>query len=177
MSDFDDVCLKLSEIDGRYGLPEDVFLALSALVPIANVDLLVIDKEKGLLLSWRDDEYYGRGWHLVGGCIRFKETMLERVQKTAVAEIGTTVEVNKTPIAVRDVILNKNEAMPKLRAHHLAVLYECKLPVGFEIDNNGRAETDNGYLRWFKKVPQNILTVHDVYFDIFETYNLLEKRS
>lgn len=172
----DELLQYLMQMDARSGLPEEIFLAVSTLVPIANVDLMIIDEEKGILLSWRDDEYYGQGWHLPGGCIRFKETMLERLQKTAMNEIGTEVEITETPLAVRDVILDKDHELPKLRAHHLAVLYECRLPKTFAVDNHNKTESDIGYLQWFRQIPKNILAVHDVYFDVFKNYGLMEKR-
>ena len=173
MSRFSEAAETLQEIDARNGLPEEVFLAVSSLVPIANVDLMVIDEEKGILLSWRDDEYFGRGWHLVGGCIRFKETMLERLQKTALAELGTCVEVKEEPLAVRDVILGRNSANPKIRAHHLAVLYECHLPTGFIVADSHMRKCESGSLRWFHQIPADILPVHEVYFDIFRRYGLM----
>ena len=59
-------------IDPREGLPEDLFLLATSLIPLANVDLFVHD-EKKVLLSWRDDAFHGKGWHIPGGCIRIKE--------------------------------------------------------------------------------------------------------
>ncbi len=164
---------RLQNIDARKGLPEDVFALVSTLVPIANVDLFIRDDKGRILLSWRDDEFFEKGWHIPGGCIRFKETMLERVQRTAEKELHTSVRVNPTPLAVRDVIVGKDKKEPKKRAHHLAVLYDCGLPKGYEIDNSGLSETDAGYLKWFEKVPDNLLKVHECYNGIFEQYGLL----
>ncbi|MEI7983545.1 MAG: NUDIX hydrolase, partial [Bacteroidota bacterium] len=41
--------------DPRLGLPEEVFLFISRLTPMVNVDLLIKDKKGLALLSWRDD--------------------------------------------------------------------------------------------------------------------------
>ena len=92
---------ELQSIDARNGMPEEVFLAISTLMPIPNVDLLIRDESGRILLSWRDDMYFGKGWHIPGGCIRFKETMLERVKETAILELHTEVEINPIPLAVR----------------------------------------------------------------------------
>lgn len=173
MEDYGKLLYELQKIDARSGLPEEVFTLVSTLVPIANVDLFIRDHKCRILLSWRNDEFFGKGWHIPGGCIRFKETMLERLQKTADKELQTKVHVNPVPLAVRDVIVGKNEEEPKKRAHHLAVLYDCRLPKEYEINNNGLSETDAGYLKWFEKIPDNILKVHDCYRDIFEKYALL----
>lgn len=163
----------LEKIDARDGLEEEIFLAVSTLVPIANVDLLVLDEKGRMLLSWREDEYFGTGWHIPGGCIRFKETMEERIQRTAIAEIGSEVIIDGPPITVREVILDKerkNMANQNHRAHQLAVLYLCHLPREFKIDNGERSTKDKGYLKWFDHYPENMLKVHSVYDDILKTY-------
>lgn len=165
--------LELQKLDARKGLPEDIFAMISMLIPIANVDLFIRDDKGRILLSWRDDEFFGKGWHIPGGCIRFKETMLERIAETARKELHTEVSVNPVPMAVRDVIVEKEAEEPKMRAHHLAVMYECRLPESYNINNRKISETDEGYLKWFDKIPDNILKVHDCYKDIFEKMELL----
>ena len=61
----------------------DRFLLVSQLTPLVNVELLIDDKEKGSLLTWRHDEFYGPGWHLPGGIVRFKELASTRIKKVA----------------------------------------------------------------------------------------------
>lgn len=175
MENYQAIANSLMELDAKNGLPEEIFLAVSTLVPIANVDLLINDNRKRILLSWRDDTYFGKGWHLPGGCIRFKETMAERIQKTALQELGMEVQFEKEPLTVKDVILHKNDDFHKLRTHHLAVLYHCWLPDDYCIQNHGRVEGKAGYLKWFDKIPTDMLKVHDCYREIFEQMNLLEK--
>ncbi len=53
--------------DATGGLREDVFLLVSRLLPLVNVDLLVQGQVRGTLLTWRDDAFYGPGWHVPGG--------------------------------------------------------------------------------------------------------------
>ncbi|EOS37620.1 hypothetical protein C808_03599 [Lachnospiraceae bacterium M18-1] len=163
---------ELQSIDARNGMPEEVFLAISTLMPIPNVDLLIRDESGRILLSWRDDMYFGKGWHIPGGCIRFKETMLERVKETAILELHTEVEINPIPLAVRDVIEGKDEKEPRIRAHHLAVLFECRLPEQYRINNQDKTEKDAGFLRWFSKIPYNMLKVHECYNDIWSQMGL-----
>lgn len=173
-----DFIKEFSEIDGKRGLPEELFLAVSEIIPIANVDLMVLNSDRQILLSWRDDNYAGTGWHLPGGCIRYKETMLERVQKTAVAELGVEVAVNPEPITVRDAILGKDDQYPRIRAHHLAVLFECFLPETFSVENAniGKTQKTVGFLKWFDRIPEDMLAIHEVYHDIFCRYKLLKER-
>ena len=173
MWNIEDLWLERGKIDPSEGLPLEVFEWISSMVPIANVDLLILNDKNEVLLSWRDDEYFGKGWHIPGGCIRFKETLEERIQKTAENEIGTRVITNYVPVATKEVIIGRGQASPIKRAHHIAVLYECHLADGFKIDNAGKAEHDPGYMRWHSAIPADILPVHEVYTDVFKKYQLM----
>jgi len=163
-----DIIEPLLSIDAQNGLPEDVFLTVSTLVPIVNVDLLILDENKRILLIRRNDPFFGEGWHIPGGCVRFRETMAQRVDKTALSELGCAVTFDPTPIAVRDVIIDEQrEALVfnNHRAHHLAVLFRCQLPAGYDYDNGGKAEKEPGFIKWFDCLPADLLRVHDVYID------------
>ncbi|MFR4128781.1 MAG: NUDIX domain-containing protein [Roseburia inulinivorans] len=162
--------LRKIELDARNGLPEELFLFISGIMPIPNVDLLIVNERDELLLTWRDDTYFGKGWHLPGGCIRYGETMLERVHKTAQKELGIDVVPEDEPLLIRDVIVgerpwlqHKNE-----RGHHIAVLYKCRLQKGCAIDNKNVKMGEEGYMKWFSKIPDDILKVHDVYNQILD---------
>lgn len=164
--------LEQADLDKKNGLPERLFLCISSLIPIANVDLFILDKSGQLLLSYREDMFYGAGWHIPGGCLRFGETMLQRIHKTAQLELGVDVEVCRSdPLAVRDVIREPlaGNAVPDARGHNLAVLYLCSLPpeaaAKIEAASGGR-------IRWFEQIPEDILRVHAVYDDVFIQYGL-----
>ncbi len=174
---------KKYDIDPTGGLPLEVFLELSSIMPIANVDLLVINAKGEVLLTWRDDPYYGKGWHLPGGCMRFKETMKERLHKTALAELGCDVIADEEPLAVRDVIVDRVRPLLEnnnVRAHNIAVLFKCKLisenGLAVSPDNDGKIINDPipGDAKWFKKIPEDILFVHSVYNDVFIKFGLME---
>lgn len=164
--------LRAAGIDGRQGLPEELFLLISSLAPIPNVDLWITDTRNRVLLSWRNDRFYDTGWHIPGGCIRYGETMEERLHRTAWQEIGCDVEFDAAPMAVRDVIRPPRAGLlnPDERGHHLAVLYHCCVPDGFMLDNRGKTAGDNGYLQWFEKIPENLLHIHDVYRDVLQQW-------
>lgn len=159
-------------INPEQGLPEELFLEISGLVPIPNVDLFILDDNGRLLLTWRDDIYFGKGWHLPGGCVRFKESMVDRVKKTAIMELNTSVSVDLEPITVKDVIISgvrdklQNQ---NTRAHHIAVLYRCYI-MDYETI---KPLEEKGEAKWFSKIPSDILSVHDVYTDTFKKYGLL----
>ena len=45
--------------DPRKGLPYGLFVFISRLVPMVNVDLLISDEQGRILLTWREDEVPG----------------------------------------------------------------------------------------------------------------------
>lgn len=161
-------------IDPRHGLPESLFLLVSSLTPIVNIDLLITDRVKGVLLTWRDDPYYGKGWHIPGGCVRMLETLDKRIQITASNELGTTVDYQHEPIAVRESVVGVERPWlhnQLYRAHNISFLYLSALPAGYRIQNNSLNEHSAGFMKWFTEWPDDLLPCHrELYGDILEKY-------
>ncbi len=111
-------------LDPNGGLPEELFLFVSRLVPMVNVDLFISDDQGRVLLTWRDDEIFGAGWHIPGGMIRYKETAQDRIRAAALEELGAEVVIDGAPI-VEQLI----EPERRLRGHLVALLYKCRLVV------------------------------------------------
>ncbi len=147
----------------KEGLPEDIFLFISSIIPMVNVDLLIQNEYGHTLLAWRDDIYCGAGWHIPGGMIRFQETMEQRIIKVSETEIGPIVEYDLNPIALNQVI----EEEKSIRGHFISILYRCFLSSSFVLDNKGKIPTDAGYLKWHKGCPDNLLKVQDIYREFF----------
>lgn len=140
------------------GLPEEIFLFVSRLTPMVNIDLLVKDENGRTLLAWRDDVYAGKGWHLPGGIIRFKEKMEERVRKVTETEIGAPVEFDHVPVALNEVVCEHDT-----RGHFISVLYKCSLPASFVPTNAGLTSKDPGFLKWHETCPDDLVKVHEMY--------------
>lgn len=180
MNEIDDAVMHLKEvmarhgIDPRDGLPESVFQLTTALVPIVNIDLFTVDEFGRLLLTWREDYYNTCGWHIPGGCVRLQETLSDRIQKTAISEIGTEVEFRKQPIAIRGAVTNKKngDLYNQLeRSHGISFLYLARLPQGITISNESELETTPGYKKWFHALPEKILPIHmQLYGDILRDW-------
>ncbi|MCL6588764.1 MAG: NUDIX hydrolase [Firmicutes bacterium] len=140
------------------GLPDEVFNLISKITPLVNVDLLIKDETGRTLLSWRDDLYTGKGWHLPGGIIRFKETFETRIQKVAETEIGAEVSFDPAPLAINQIIVEQDE-----RGHFVSILYKCFLSNAFVPQNKGLTEGDRGYLKWHDVCPDNLIKAHEIY--------------
>jgi colanic acid biosynthesis protein WcaH len=141
------------------GLPDEIFYFISRITPMVNVDLLIKDEDGRTLLSWRNDKYSGNGWHIPGGIVRYKETMYSRILKVAQKEIGTSIKFDEKFIAVNEIILPEYEN----RAHFISFLYKCYLPSSFEIDNKDKNEREEGFLKWHKICPENLISVQNIY--------------
>jgi ADP-ribose pyrophosphatase YjhB (NUDIX family) len=142
------------------GLPKDIFLFVSRITPIINVDLLLKNEHNHTLLTWRDDGYWLPGWHIPGGIIRYKETISERIHVVAASELGAEVQFKKEPLAMNEVI----HPSRRVRGHFISLLYECTLMSS--LDKNLMYEhgiPKPGEWAWHSKCPDNIITVHEMY--------------
>ena len=142
------------------GLPEELFLFLSRITPLINVDLLIKNEKNHTLLTWRDDGYGPSGWHIPGGIIRYKETMAERVKAVAKNELGAEVAFNLAPLAINEIIHNTR----KIRGHFISLLYQCSLLT--QPDENIRCKNnianENEWM-WHSSCPDNIIPFHEIY--------------
>jgi colanic acid biosynthesis protein WcaH len=105
------------------GLPEDFFLFLSRFTPLINVDLLIQDDRRRTLLTWRQDDTYGAGWHVPGGIIRYKEAVEDRIRATARRELGAEVAFDAQPFTVEQLM----EPGRRERGHFISLVYRCRL--------------------------------------------------
>lgn len=147
-----------------YGLPEEIFLFASEITPMVNVDLLVRDDKGRILLAWRNDNWYGSGWHVPGGIIRVKETYDDRIQRCAMKELHSKVTYAKDPLEIMPII----EREFKERAHFFSFIYDCRLPQDYIIDNGNLTEHDTGFLKWHNRFPDEMLRCHEFYRKYFK---------
>ena len=168
-------------IDVTDNLPYDLFLLSTALRPFVCADLLIRNRQGQILLSRRSDDYYGAGWQIPGGILRMRETLADRIQRTAIEEIGADVICNYVPLAVREHMLpiygdNCKSLSDIERSHNIGFLYECFVREDYEIDNKGKSESDNGFLKWFDSIPDDILECHTrAYGDILKKLSVMKE--
>jgi ADP-ribose pyrophosphatase YjhB (NUDIX family) len=151
------VYLEQQIADPSKGLPEEIFLFITRLTPMVNVDLLIKDEKGRTLLAWRKDEFHPSAWHVPGGIIRFKEDMKQRIEKVIESEIGLPVQFDPTPLAIHQIICQQDT-----RGHFISLLIKCFLSSDYPLNKDGLQENDNGYLRWHDSCPDNLL-LHDLY--------------
>ena len=146
--------------DQRQGLPTPVFRLVSQLTPMINVDLLVRDTAGRTLLTWRADEFYGPGWHIPGGIIRFKENIATRITKVAEMELGCTVGFLPQPIAIHEIMAPHRD----VRGHFISLLYVCTLrtPPATHLQASD-TPSGHGQWQWHDSCPKNLISVHEIY--------------
>ncbi len=152
--------LESSIQDPSKELPEELFLFVSRITPLINVDLLIKNDKNQVLLTWRDDKYWDPGWHIPGGIIRHKETFADRIKTVAKNELGTEVEFNPIPLAMNEVIIKERRD----RSHFISLLYSCELLT--QPAESLRCDGDfpkHGEWMWHDTCPANILKVHEMY--------------
>ena len=142
------------EIDAANGIGEELYLAISQLTPSINVDLIVkSDNGKRTLLTWRDDHYYGPGWHVPGGVIRFKEKLLDRVHKVANKELKRELSSVDGPVGFHEMFNQTRD----VRGHFISFVYEVKLSAPLAEGQIAGALPRNGQCRWFEACPENLI--------------------
>lgn len=146
--------------DPKKGLPQEIFYFISRVTPMVNVDLLIKDEKGRVLLAWRDDKHAGKGWHIPGGIVRFKENFETRIKKVAESEIGVEVKFDPNPITVSQMINDKCD----VRGHFISFLYKCSLSSSFVPKNKELKESDPGFLKWHETCPDNLLEFHKIYY-------------
>lgn len=151
----------LAKLSGQSGdLPEPLFRFITETTPTPNVDLLVRDEAKGILLAWRDDAF-GSGWHVPGSIIRHREEVVHRLAACARNEFGCAVEVADRPVALIEIFDD--------RGHTLGLCYPATLrgvPGKRVIGEDDRPQA--GDLRWFPTLPAELHPSHRVYRNLLD---------
>jgi ADP-ribose pyrophosphatase YjhB (NUDIX family) len=123
----------------------------------------VQDDRARTLLTWRDDEFFGAGWHVPGGIIRYKETAADRIRACAHEELDAGVAFDAAPLLVSEFIRDQRS-----RGHFISLLYRCRLLS--PLDEAKRAGNDPpapGQWRWHEGCPPDLLAVHRPYARFF----------
>ena len=149
----------LAKLGGRgTNLPWPLFRFITEVAATPNVDLLVEDKEKGVLLAWRDDPF-GTGWHVPGSIIRHREEVGHRIAMCAQDEFGCELDVTDGPAALVQIFDD--------RGHSVSLCFRAKLAgvPGKRVCNRDELP-QAGDLRWFGTLPEQLYPSHGVYRDV-----------
>ena len=128
-----------------------------------NVDLLIRNELGETLLTWREDGFYGPGWHVPGGIIRFKEKASDRIRAVADKELGAQVTHGEHPLRVTE-MMNPNR---DVRGHFISLLYGCSLISDPSAQLRfTHKPAKNGEWAWFSRCPEHMIHQHRIYSDL-----------
>ncbi len=134
-------------------LPQHLFDYVSSITPLVSVELVVTCPSNLVLLSWRDDGLYGPGWHLPGGILRHKESLIDRIRLVASKECSIESFVSCTFLQVNQ-IMNPDR---NLRGHFIAFVYCLAID---HIPCFDKSDLKNGSLELFSCAPPNLIEQH-----------------
>ena len=151
----------LAKISGSGAeLPPVLFRFVTEIAATSNVDLLVQDEEKRVLLAWREDAF-GTGWHVPGSIIRHREEIGHRIRACAAEEFGCDLVVAERPVALIQIFDD--------RGHSVSLCYTAALRGTPAQHVAGEGHTPQpGSLRWFDEVPGSLYPSHLVYRSVIE---------
>ena len=159
--------LKNAVKNAEEGLPPEAFYLVSRLTPLINVDLLIQNGEGHTLLTWRHDNFYGPGWHVPGGIIRFKERWEDRIAAVATTELSATVLFTPQPIALHQVMNPTRDT----RGHFISMLFSCRLDSNPDPTRQWMpSNPSHGAWAWHNGCPANIISAHEMYRTFIDTH-------
>lgn len=142
----------------RIGLPDHLFSYLSSITPLVNVDLIVVSRNNNsCLFTWRDDGTYGPGWHIPGGIVRFKESVITRLKAVAKSEL----EIKSSlvfQLAQINQIMNPTR---DYRGHFLSLLFYAY--IDHEASVSVTSSSLDMPISWFDGIPSNLIPQHRRY--------------
>lgn len=134
------------------GLPAEVFNALTRIVPFSACEMVVINKNKEILLTHREDQWW-KGWHIPGGLLRMNEDFKTRLSKVAKNELGAKLKSFKFLFPMN---------YPKTpRGHDVSLVFLCTL--------SGKPQHGT----FFKNLPKNTIKEHVVLYKKLQKLKLV----
>lgn len=121
------------------GLKQEVFDALCPVTTHVACELVIMNRAREVLLTWRKDGLW-QGWHFSGGLLRFKESFFNRLKITARQELGVKLLSAKFLFP-----LNYTNSA---RGHDVSYVFLCRI----------KGKPKDG--KWFKAMPKNIIFEH-----------------
>jgi|SRR3989338_1093652 len=132
-------------------LTDREFQYIYSKVPRLCVDVMV-KSHKGVILTLRDIEPYKNFWHIPGGTVHYRETIIGAVERIAKKELGIRV----SGIEMLGFIEYPSELKLRGWGWTVSLVIGCKLKSG-KLDI-GREARDLMYLKTLKDLPLDLVS-------------------
>ena len=144
-------------VDAKKGLGRPLFEAVSGMTPNVNVDLLCYDTNNRFALVFREDKFYGPGWHIPGGVLRFKEKLITRLYLTAKKELNLKKIESVSRVKISEIFASDRD----VRGHFISFLYKAKsLELDKFDDYDASLKYFDGSIAMFYAPPYDIIKQH-----------------
>jgi ADP-ribose pyrophosphatase YjhB (NUDIX family) len=155
--------IEANVLDAEQGLPDEVFYFVGRMIPYVNVDLIIRDPLHGVLLTWRDDKYCGKGWHFPGGILRIRERWVDRVRKVARNELDLELSRIIGPLDINEIIANDRLD----RSHFVSLSFMCELAVDQMNSLSDAILKNPDQINFFREKPKDLIVWHEIYDKYF----------
>ena len=139
-------------------LPKNQFLQLIKNGPLIAMDILILDKNKNILLGYRTNNPAINTWFVPGGCIRKNETFKLAHERITYNELGIKCDYNKSKfLGIYEHFYENNFNNSQFGTHYVVMAFKIKL--NLEIKN--LPHDQHRKYRWFTK--EEVLTNRKVH--------------
>lgn len=109
-------------------IPKQIFDYIEGFIPFSSVDIIIVRRNEGIILTRRAIRPYLGWWHLPGSVVLKNEKMVETVRRSASEELGITTLSKPRFIG--------NYELFTARRHYITHLYlaECKFATSIKLD-------------------------------------------
>lgn len=112
-------------------LPHWLFLLGTYFFPQINIEVICKQPDGSFFLTWRDDQFQNRGWHIPGGIIRPNEQLIDRVKLTINDELPfLSLDGASFHLVGFSQVLS---SPPSIRSHFFSLVYVCNLSDFFHV--------------------------------------------
>jgi len=128
-----------------YRIPKDEFEKIYSTVPRLCVDV-IIQTDKGVLLSKRDIPPAKGKWHIPGGTVFFEETLEQATKRIAKDELGVDIK----PIKILGIL--EYSTKEEMFGKPVSVVFLAKIASGSLKPDEQTTKID-----FFENLPENII--------------------
>lgn len=156
--------LRLLYSNSKYPkLPESLFLIGTFFFPQVNVELIIIINSS-VLLTWRDDLFGNKGWHLPGGIVRPNELIESRINEVLKTEVKISSEIlaSHTLLAYSEVF---RIIRPSIRSHFISLVYAIQLDSICQ-SSILHAVKESQDIALFQAIPEDLIENHKRYSNL-----------
>lgn len=143
--------------DATVNLPYELFLFIYRNATLSHTDIIIRHPQKGVLLTWRDDEIFGPCWHIPGRIIRYKNTIEQTLLDCLRIETGLT-DIDPARIMHIGIYSQQNEHI-RDRGHAIAAGFEISI-TDDELEKIAALHPEEKEARWFTSKPENMFDGH-----------------